>query len=188
MSKRTPHSESVQRLDQRPSARVSSPNLTLAVCVGACDLQDANSCMLFCNELMQRIFGCRRSDYVRPRAAHRSVTCLTTSCSCSIRKASLLLNTVDTPRLFFSDLSSRDFPPQNQAAGATVIAAASTPEKLEACRESGADMLLKYRGQDRDGNGDSGSWREALKRLIGKRGVDVVLDVVGGSDCEVSVR
>lgn len=74
-----------------------------------------------------------------------------------------------------------------QAAGATVIAAASTGDKLQACRDSGADLLLDYRQGDGNGGGRrGGDWRGALKRLTGGRGVDVVLDNVGGADCEVS--
>lgn len=74
-----------------------------------------------------------------------------------------------------------------QAAGATVIAAASTPEKLETCRDSGADFLLNYRDpkDSRAGKSRAGNWRQALKRLVGPRGIDVVLDSVGGADCEV---
>ena len=83
-----------------------------------------------------------------------------------------------------------------KAAGATVIAAASTAEKLRACRESGADLLLNYRegvgGKEnggREGASSRGSdgrdWRSALKRLTKGKGVDVVVDNVGGSDCEV---
>lgn len=93
-----------------------------------------------------------------------------------------------------------------QAAGATVIAAASTAEKLQACRDSGADLLLNYR-QSGSGGGSSssrgdagvnagvssskgrggggGGWRKALMQLTGGRAVDVVLDNVGGADCEV---
>ena len=83
-----------------------------------------------------------------------------------------------------------------------MIAAASTPEKLQACRESGADLLLNYRQSEDSGGGDGKAgaspssrerrrggggvdWRAALKRLTGGRAVDVVLDNVGGADCEV---
>ncbi|CAM9488266.1 unnamed protein product [Ascophyllum nodosum] len=86
-----------------------------------------------------------------------------------------------------------------KAAGATVIAAASTAEKLRACRESGADLLLNYRegvgGKEnggREGASSRGSdgrdWRSALKRLTKGKGVDVVVDNVGGSDCEIAMR
>ncbi|CAM9683719.1 unnamed protein product [Sphacelaria rigidula] len=74
-----------------------------------------------------------------------------------------------------------------KAAGAIVVAAASTAEKLEACRASGADFLLNYRELEGDatGKGGGGGWRDALKELVGRRGIDVVLDSVGGADCEV---
>lgn len=76
-----------------------------------------------------------------------------------------------------------------------MIAAASTREKLEVCRKSGADLLLNYREpRASDGGGKSkaspkgaqGDWRGELKKLTAGRGVDVVLDNVGGSDCEAS--
>ncbi|CAM9305143.1 unnamed protein product [Discosporangium mesarthrocarpum] len=80
-----------------------------------------------------------------------------------------------------------------KATGATVIAAASTWEKLRVCKEAGADMLLAY---DSDGGSDGGSEVEGglggqLKRLVrkaGKSGVDVVVDVVGGGYCEPALR
>ncbi|CAM9857180.1 unnamed protein product, partial [Hapterophycus canaliculatus] len=78
-----------------------------------------------------------------------------------------------------------------KAAGAIVIAAASTQEKLQACRDSGADLLLNYREGHSGGGGVSGGggdWRRALKRLTGGRAVDVVLDNVGGADCEMAMR
>jgi NADPH2:quinone reductase len=58
-----------------------------------------------------------------------------------------------------------------KAVGATVIACASTNEKLDACREHGADGTINYTTED---------LREGIKRLTGDRGVDVVLDPVGG--------
>ena len=75
-----------------------------------------------------------------------------------------------------------------------MIAAASSTDKLQACRDSGADLLLNYRdsgGVVAQGKGDRSKgrgqdWRSALRRLTGGRGVDIVLDNVGGADCEVS--
>lgn len=92
----------------------------------------------------------------------------------------------DGDKRFYRDVFRRTF---DQAAGATVIAAASTPDKLQVCRDSGADMLLNYRersGDERATGGKGGSWRGALKRLVGERGIDVVVDNVGGADCEAS--
>lgn len=76
-----------------------------------------------------------------------------------------------------------------QAVGATVIAAASSPDKLQACRDSGADLLLNYREEalplKENDQRRRKDWRSALKRLTGGRGVDIVVDNVGGADCEV---
>lgn len=64
-------------------------------------------------------------------------------------------------------------------AGARVIAAASSAEKLEAAREHGADALIDYSKQD---------LREAVKAATGGKGADVVYDPVGGPLTEASVR
>jgi NADPH2:quinone reductase len=50
---------------------------------------------------------------------------------------------------------------------ATVIAAASSAEKLNAAKDAGADHLIDYSQQD---------LRSALKDIVGKKGVDVVYD------------
>ncbi len=63
--------------------------------------------------------------------------------------------------------------------GATVIAAASTDEKLALARSLGADHLVNYSTQD---------LRERLKEITGGRGVDVVYDPVGGSFAEPALR
>lgn len=66
-----------------------------------------------------------------------------------------------------------------KAIGARVIAAASSAEKLNVCREHGADECIDYSQQD---------LREALKRSTGGKGVDVVFDPVGGSFSEAAFR
>jgi NADPH2:quinone reductase len=66
-----------------------------------------------------------------------------------------------------------------KAAGATVIAAASTPAKCELCRDLGADHAIDYVSTD---------LREALKALTKGRGVDVVFDPVGGRHAETAFR
>ena len=66
-----------------------------------------------------------------------------------------------------------------KAMGARVIAAASTDDKLAACREAGADDLVNYTTQD---------LRLRLKELAGERGVDVVYDPVGGPYSEPALR
>jgi NADPH:quinone reductase len=63
--------------------------------------------------------------------------------------------------------------------GARVIAAASTDEKLEVCKQHGADELLNYTTQD---------LRERVKELTDGEGVDVVYDPVGGNYSEVALR
>ncbi|SHH56607.1 NADPH:quinone oxidoreductase family protein [Bradyrhizobium erythrophlei] len=63
--------------------------------------------------------------------------------------------------------------------GATVIAAASSEEKLAVAQEKGADHLVLYPREP---------FRDAVKRITEGRGVDVVFDPVGGEIFENSVR
>jgi NADPH2:quinone reductase len=63
--------------------------------------------------------------------------------------------------------------------GARVIACASSAEKLDFARDHGADETVNYAADD---------LRDALKRLGGERGVDVVYDPVGGPYAEPAVR
>jgi len=66
-----------------------------------------------------------------------------------------------------------------KAAGAKVIAAASTPEKCAFCRTLGADETIDYGRED---------LRAALKTLTGGRGPDVIYDPVGGELAEPAFR
>jgi NADPH2:quinone reductase len=66
-----------------------------------------------------------------------------------------------------------------KALGARVIACASSDEKLEVCREHGADATINYAADD---------LRERIKALTGGRGVDVVYDPVGGPYSEPAFR
>ena len=66
-----------------------------------------------------------------------------------------------------------------KAAGARVIAAASTPEKCAFCRTLGADETIDYSRED---------LRAALKTLTGGRGPDVIYDPVGGALAEPAFR
>lgn len=66
-----------------------------------------------------------------------------------------------------------------KALGARVIAAASSPEKLEACLAHGADAVIDYERED---------LRERIKALTDGRGVDVVCDPVGGRFSEAALR
>jgi NADPH2:quinone reductase len=63
--------------------------------------------------------------------------------------------------------------------GATVIAAASSEEKLAVARAKGADHLVLYPREP---------FRDAVKRITEGRGVDVVFDPVGGPIFEDSMR
>ncbi len=66
-----------------------------------------------------------------------------------------------------------------KAAGAKVIAAASTDEKCAFCKTLGADATLNYATQD---------VRAALKELTAGKGPDVVYDPVGGDLAEPVFR
>jgi NADPH2:quinone reductase len=63
--------------------------------------------------------------------------------------------------------------------GATVIAAASSEEKLAVAQARGADHLVLY-GRE--------PFRDAVKRITDGRGADVVYDPVGGEVFEQSLR
>lgn len=66
-----------------------------------------------------------------------------------------------------------------KAMGAKVIAAASTDEKLEFCKASGADELINYTTED---------LKARLKEITGGKGVDVIYDPVGGDYTEAAFR
>ena len=65
-----------------------------------------------------------------------------------------------------------------KAMGATVIAAASSAEKLEVAKEAGADDLINYAEED---------LKDALKQRYPK-GVDVIYDPVGDKFTEAAIR
>jgi NADPH2:quinone reductase len=58
-----------------------------------------------------------------------------------------------------------------KAFGATVIATAGSAEKCQACRDLGADHAINYREAD---------FVAAARQATGGRGVDLILDMVGG--------
>jgi NADPH2:quinone reductase len=66
-----------------------------------------------------------------------------------------------------------------RALGARVIAAASSADKLTACRTYGANETINYATEN---------LKERLKALTGGRGVDVVVDPVGGDLAEQAIR
>jgi NADPH2:quinone reductase len=63
--------------------------------------------------------------------------------------------------------------------GAKVIAAASSDEKLEFCKQLGADEVINYSKED---------LKTVLKEMTGGKGVDVVYDPVGGDYAEPALR
>ena len=65
-----------------------------------------------------------------------------------------------------------------KAFGATVITTAGSAEKVAFCKSIGADHALDYKTQD---------FAEEVKR-ISKRGVDVILDMVGGDYIERNLK
>ena len=66
-----------------------------------------------------------------------------------------------------------------KAAGARVIAAASTDEKCALCKSLGADETINYTTQN---------LREVLKALTNGKGPDVIYDPVGGDFAEPAFR
>ncbi|WP_297792256.1 NADPH:quinone oxidoreductase family protein [uncultured Eudoraea sp.] len=63
--------------------------------------------------------------------------------------------------------------------GANVIAAASSEDKLQLCRDYGADQTINYSKKD---------LKTEIKRLTDKKGVDVIYDPVGGEYSESAFR
>ncbi|BBZ78232.1 alcohol dehydrogenase [Mycolicibacterium anyangense] len=63
--------------------------------------------------------------------------------------------------------------------GAKVIAAASGPEKLEICRQRGAQAVIDYDRED---------LKARLKEITGETGAQLVLDPVGGKYSEPALR
>lgn len=63
--------------------------------------------------------------------------------------------------------------------GARVIAAASSEEKLDLCRERGADETINYATEN---------LKERAKELTDGQGVNVVYDCVGGDKAELALR
>lgn len=66
-----------------------------------------------------------------------------------------------------------------RAAGCTVIAAASSREKLDLCAAAGAHTGIDYHAND---------LKDAVKAATGGRGADIVVDVVGDRYTEAAVR
>jgi putative PIG3 family NAD(P)H quinone oxidoreductase len=62
--------------------------------------------------------------------------------------------------------------------GATVIATAGSPQKLDYCRGRGADYALSYRDD----------WPAAVREAVGDHGVDVILDNMGAKYLEDHIQ
>lgn len=63
--------------------------------------------------------------------------------------------------------------------GATVIAAASSDEKLAVCKAMGADHIINYKTED---------LRARLKEITNDKGVDIIYDPIGGPLAERALR
>jgi len=63
--------------------------------------------------------------------------------------------------------------------GATVIAAASSDEKLAVCKAMGADHIINYKTED---------LRARLKEITNDKGVDIIYDPIGGPLAEQALR
>jgi NADPH2:quinone reductase len=70
-----------------------------------------------------------------------------------------------------------------KALGATVLAGVTSPEKGELCRRHGADYVIDLAAPDLRNN-----LREQVYAAVGKRGVDIVLENVGGEVFDASLR
>ena len=66
-----------------------------------------------------------------------------------------------------------------KALGAKVIAAASSAEKLEVCKQHGADELINYSSED---------LKDRIKALTNGKGANVIYDPVGGPYSEPALR
>ena len=115
-------------------------------------------------DLVARVGVPLRLRHVAPRARRTGPGCSRARpCSCSAPPAGSA-----SPR------SS-----SGAAMGATVIAAASSDDKLALCREHGAAMTINYATED---------LKARVRELTGGHGADVVYDPVGGAYSEPALR
>jgi len=66
-----------------------------------------------------------------------------------------------------------------KALGAKVFATASTDEKCDTCRKLGADRAINYKSED---------FVEVVKTETPNRGVDVILDMIGGDYVQRNIK
>lgn len=64
--------------------------------------------------------------------------------------------------------------------GARVFATAGSQKKLDRAREYGAEVTINYR--------DNPGWSKRVHQLTGRRGVDIVIDHIGGDTFDSSLR
>ncbi len=74
-----------------------------------------------------------------------------------------------------------------KAMGARVIAAASSEEKLQVCKDHGADEVMLYPSGELDREQQK-ALSDKIKELTGGQGADVVYDPVGGDYSEPALR
>jgi len=74
-----------------------------------------------------------------------------------------------------------------KAFGARVVAAVSSEEKAQACREAGADEAIVYPRAPFDKD-QSKALAEQFKAAVGRGGADVIYDPVGGDYAEPALR
>ena len=74
-----------------------------------------------------------------------------------------------------------------KAAGARVIAAVSSQDKADFCRDLGADETIIY-SRDMSDRAMQKAFSNQIKQAAGGEGVDVVYDAVGGDYAEPAVR
>ncbi|KAK0333470.1 hypothetical protein LTR91_025847 [Friedmanniomyces endolithicus] len=67
-----------------------------------------------------------------------------------------------------------------KAAGMKVVATSSSDEKLEVARKLGADSTINYR--------TTPEWGQEARKLTGGKGVDLVVDIVGGPSLVQAIR
>lgn len=63
--------------------------------------------------------------------------------------------------------------------GATVIACASSDDKLQVCKSKGADFVINYQEED---------LKKAVSAITNNKGVDIVYDAIGGPMSEIALR
>jgi NADPH2:quinone reductase len=66
-----------------------------------------------------------------------------------------------------------------KAMGARVFATAGSPEKCKACERLGAELAINYHEAD---------YLEVLKEVTHKKGIDVILDMVGGDYIQKNLK